>query len=50
MAQSEIMNVVKTWTNLFQTLEKEALEENKPYKYLQIFENKGCLLYTSRCV
>lgn len=41
MAQSEIMNVVKTWTNLFQTLEKEALEENKPYKYLQIFENKG---------
>lgn len=41
MNHVEISNVIKAWTELYQTLETEAKEQNKPYKYLQIFENKG---------
>ncbi|CDO95713.1 unnamed protein product [Kluyveromyces dobzhanskii CBS 2104] len=41
MAKDTITNVVRAWSDLFQKLEKETIEEGKPYKYLQIFENKG---------
>ncbi|SCU78056.1 LAFA_0A04676g1_1 [Lachancea sp. 'fantastica'] len=36
-----IEEVVKAWTDLFRKLEKEASVQHKPYRYLQIFENKG---------
>lgn len=41
MTRGEITDVVKAWTKLYKDLEREAIEEKKPYKYLQIFENKG---------
>ncbi|SCU89898.1 LADA_0F00430g1_1 [Lachancea dasiensis] len=36
-----IVDVVKAWTDLYLRMEREAQTDNKPYKYLQIFENKG---------
>ncbi|CCF57075.1 hypothetical protein KAFR_0C00800 [Kazachstania africana CBS 2517] len=41
MKQQDIVKVVSTWQTLYNQLAKEAVEEKKPYKYLQIFENKG---------
>lgn len=41
MAHNDIVKIVDAWTELYLKLEKEAKEEHKPYKYLQIFENKG---------
>lgn len=41
MSPKDITNVVSAWTDLYLKLEKEAKEEHKPFKYLQIFENKG---------
>lgn len=41
MSQEEIMQVVKTWQQLYLETETEAIGKNAPFKYLQIFENKG---------
>ncbi|ABN65330.2 galactose-1-phosphate uridyl transferase [Scheffersomyces stipitis CBS 6054] len=41
MSIPEITNVVEAWTSLYNSLQREALSGNAPYKYLQIFENKG---------
>lgn len=41
MKQSDIAIVVDTWQKLYNDLAKQAVQENKPFKYLQIFENKG---------
>ncbi|SCU78278.1 LAME_0A03950g1_1 [Lachancea meyersii CBS 8951] len=41
MTFEALIKVVGAWTDLYRWLEKEAAMENKPYKYLQIFENKG---------
>lgn len=41
MSHDEIKNVVSTWKKLYMDLQRESIEINAPYKYLQIFENKG---------
>lgn len=41
MRLEDLVQVVDAWQNLYYTMAKEAREEGKPYKYLQIFENKG---------
>ncbi|SCU79812.1 LANO_0A07558g1_1 [Lachancea nothofagi CBS 11611] len=41
MPLGDVVNVVEAWTQLYLKLESEAKVEGKPYKYLQIFENKG---------
>ena len=40
MSVPELTNVVQTWLNLYNTLQAESLT-GSPFKYLQIFENKG---------
>lgn len=37
----DLVEVVGAWQGLYSSLAKEAKEDDKPYKYLQIFENKG---------
>lgn len=41
MTIDEIKNVVDTWQSLYINLKKEALSGIAPYRYVQIFENKG---------
>lgn len=41
MSNSEILNVVNSWQNLYADLKKESSMGEISYKYLQIFENKG---------
>lgn len=41
MTQPELVDVVSAWQKLYRDLANEAKNENKPFKYLQIFENKG---------
>ncbi|KAI3404928.2 GAL7 [Candida oxycetoniae] len=41
MRNEELYNVVQTWQNLYNDLLLEVQEKKGPYKYLQIFENKG---------
>lgn len=41
MPQKDIVKVVEAWTELYLSLQTQAKNEKKPYKYLQIFENKG---------
>lgn len=41
MKLSELIQVVDAWQKLYNNLAKEAKEEHKPFKYVQIFENKG---------
>lgn len=41
MAEKDLVEVVGAWQTLYTDLAREAREEGKPYKYLQIFENKG---------
>lgn len=41
MKLEDLTQVVSAWQTLYSNLAKEAREEGKPYKYLQIFENKG---------
>lgn len=43
MLQVEIRDVVNTWTTLYNDLQQEA-KQGAPYKYLQIFENKGAVM------
>ena len=40
MSHKDLINVVTAWQTLYNDLSKEATE-GKPFKYLQIFENKG---------
>ncbi|CEP63344.1 UDP-glucose:hexose-1-phosphate uridylyltransferase LALA0_S08e00276g [Lachancea lanzarotensis] len=37
----DVVNVVEAWKKLYVDLGKEAKQNGKPYKYIQIFENKG---------
>ncbi|CCD25962.2 UDP-glucose:hexose-1-phosphate uridylyltransferase NDAI_0G01870 [Naumovozyma dairenensis CBS 421] len=41
MEHGELINVVGAWQKLYNDLAKEARENEKPFKYVQIFENKG---------
>ncbi|KAK6464769.1 galactose-1-phosphate uridyl transferase [Scheffersomyces coipomensis] len=41
MTIKELVKVVNTWQKLYNDLQTEALSGDAPYKYLQIFENKG---------
>lgn len=41
MSAQEVVQVVNTWKKLYLDLQREAVESSSPYKYLQIFENKG---------
>lgn len=41
MSQPQIKNVVDTWLKLYTDLKNEHSEGKAPYKYVQIFENKG---------
>lgn len=41
MTVPELVKVVEAWQTLYTNLAKDAVTEGKPYKYLQIFENKG---------
>lgn len=41
MLVDQICDVVNTWQKLYVDLQKEAVAGEHPYKYLQIFENKG---------
>ncbi|SCV04860.1 LAMI_0H20054g1_1 [Lachancea mirantina] len=40
MMHKEIVRVVEAWISLYRQLEEEA-NQGKPFKYVQIFENKG---------
>ncbi|RLV92136.1 Galactose-1-phosphate uridylyltransferase [Spathaspora sp. JA1] len=41
MSQEELIRVVNTWQGLYQDLLTESQSGVAPYKYIQIFENKG---------
>lgn len=41
MSLDEVTKVVEAWDELYQKVSLEALQDRKPFKYLQIFENKG---------
>ncbi|GAV51618.1 hypothetical protein ZYGR_0AF00890 [Zygosaccharomyces rouxii] len=41
MPLSEVVKVIEAWNELYQRVSFEAVHEGKPFKYLQIFENKG---------
>lgn len=41
MSKSEVLGVVNSWQKLYNDLYQEAIDNISPYKYLQIFENKG---------
>lgn len=41
MSEPELVEVVDAWQKLYTDLSKQAKDEGKPFKYLQIFENKG---------
>lgn len=41
MQLEEVLNVVNAWKALFEDLARDAREMDLPYKYLQLFENKG---------
>ncbi|SJM83306.1 probable Galactose-1-phosphate uridylyltransferase [Zygosaccharomyces bailii] len=41
MKLEEVVGIVEAWKTLFENLARDARESNLPYKYLQIFENKG---------
>lgn len=41
MSEGDLVKVIDAWETLYTNLAKEAITEGKPYKYLQIFENKG---------
>ncbi|KAI5953317.1 GAL7 [Candida jiufengensis] len=41
MTIPEIESVINTWKSLYNELLAESIEKKAPYKYLQIFENKG---------
>lgn len=41
MTLEEITSVVDTWQKLYTDLKEQSLSGKAPYKYLQIFENKG---------
>lgn len=38
---NEIQNVITTWQSLYVDLKNQALAGSAPYRYVQIFENKG---------
>ncbi|QPG75507.1 galactose-1-phosphate uridyl transferase [Brettanomyces nanus] len=44
MSVPEIVKVVDTWTKLYTDLKAEHSAGKAPYKYLQIFENKGAAM------
>lgn len=41
MKQSDLVHIVNSWQALTDDLSREARENHKPFKYVQIFENKG---------
>ena len=41
MKQSDLVHVINAWQKLYNDLAREAREDQKPFKYVQIFENKG---------
>ncbi|KAK6457881.1 galactose-1-phosphate uridyl transferase [Scheffersomyces xylosifermentans] len=41
MSIKELTKVIDAWSSLYDNLKKEADADIAPYKYLQIFENKG---------
>lgn len=41
MNNNDLFNVVETWATLYTDLQGQAKNDNMPFKYLQIFENKG---------
>ncbi|EJS44591.1 gal7p [Saccharomyces arboricola H-6] len=41
MKLSDLIHVINAWQTLYNDLAREAREIHKPYKYVQIFENKG---------
>ena len=41
MKQSDLVQVINAWQKLYNDLAREAREDHKPFKYVQIFENKG---------
>lgn len=41
MSVKEIGTIIDSWSKLYDDLQEEALSKKSPYKYLQIFENKG---------
>ncbi|EMG46856.1 Galactose-1-phosphate uridylyltransferase [Candida maltosa Xu316] len=44
MTNQEIVGVVNAWQKLYNDLNEEAVSGTAPYKYLQIFENKGAAM------
>ena len=44
MKDEEINNVVNAWQDLYGNLLQESNQGIAPYKYLQIFENKGAAM------
>ena len=44
MKDEEINNVVNAWQDLYGNLLQESNQDIAPYKYLQIFENKGAAM------
>ena len=41
---NEIVGVINAWLGLYTDLKRQHFEEGKPYKYVQIFENKGAAM------
>lgn len=41
MQLEDIIRIVEAWKQLYESVSLEATQEAKPFKYLQIFENKG---------
>lgn len=41
MPQKDLVQVVSAWQQLYNDVAKQARDDKKPFKYLQIFENKG---------
>lgn len=41
MQLKEVAKIVDTWKELYQRVSSDAILQSKPFKYLQIFENKG---------
>ncbi len=41
MNHDEIVQIVQTWQDLYKSCKKQALQNEAPYRYIQIFENKG---------
>ncbi len=40
----EIKHVIVTWKEIYESLKKESIVDGKPFRYVQIFENKGSVM------